>query len=342
VFTSCLVETCETIFTANWRGLFPDKFRGREERIKASSIIVYIGIIGVVFANLLPPIIIVLGQMSTYALMAWICAAINLFVWVPLLPGSRDDKECVENYLAICETQEKEPFLKTMKNAFKSKSFIAFLIFYIAYQSNVTIVQANFLYWVNFIIFGSEDDVLFVMVFLLIGVMIGVIPWYKYSKKTGNNRKIMIYAGIIFVSLTFFLSIVLDLITLLIVVLLWGMGLGGFWVMVDPTFSDVVDESISITGARREGFYMGFRSLVSNLSRVVQAFFFSLVHELTGFIEGPDVEVQPPAANIGILILFGVIPAIIMGIGLIIFWMVYDITPEKAAKTRERLIELNI
>ena len=172
--------------------------------------------------------------------------------------------------------------------------------------------------------------------------MIGVIPWYYYSKKTGNNRKIIIYAGIIFVSITFFLSIVLDLIILLIVVILWGMGLGGFWVMVDPTYSDVVDESISKTGVRREGLYTGLRRFFGNLAKVTQAIYFAVVHELTGFAEGADVKVQTPLANLGILLLFGIIPAITMAFGFIIFLKFYDITPEKSKTIREKLMSLKI
>ncbi len=340
VFTSCLFDTCESVFTCNWNGLFPDKFRGTEERVKASGIYVYIGIIGVVFANLLPPIIIVFGEISTYALMAWICVAINFFVVFLMIPGARDDKETVENYLAKYEEQEKEPFFKILKRALKHKAFLAFLIFYITYQTVTTMVQASFLYWVRFVIFGDADDILYVMVMLLIGVMVSTPLWYKYAKKTDDNRKTMIYASIVFISLTFLFSVIMDLISLLILALAWGMGLGGFWVMISPTFSDVVDEAVSTSGVRREGFYMGFRSFMSNLSRVIQAFFFASVHELTGFVEIADI--QTPDATMGILLLFGVIPAITMAIGLIIFWRFYDITPGKSKTIREKLAELKI
>jgi len=79
VFTLCLFDTCETIFTMNYDSLYPDKFRTNEERRKVSEIAIYIGIIGVVFANLIPPIIIIFGNLGTYALMAWICVSINFF-----------------------------------------------------------------------------------------------------------------------------------------------------------------------------------------------------------------------------------------------------------------------
>ena len=87
---------------------------------------------------------------------------------------------------------------------------------------------------------------------------------------------------------------------------------------------------------------MGFSAFMANLAKVIQAFIFATVHELTGFVEGGAPEVQPPLALLGIQLHFGIIPAIAMGIGLIIFIIMYDITPEKAELTVERLTQLKI
>ena len=64
------------------------------------------------------------------------------------------------------------------------------------------------------------------------------------------------------------------------------------------------------------------------------------MHESTGFVEIADK--QTSSANFGILLLFGVIPAVIMTIGLIIFWKLYDITPDRSKEIREKLKELKI
>ena len=64
VFTLCLYDTCETLFLVNFEGLYPDKFRGREERVKVMRIGVTIGMIGVAIGNLLPPMIVVFGDVG--------------------------------------------------------------------------------------------------------------------------------------------------------------------------------------------------------------------------------------------------------------------------------------
>ncbi len=341
VFTLCLFDTCETIFSNNYFALFPDKFRGNEERVKASGIYVFLGLIGVVFANLIPPSIIVFGEIGSYTLVALICVIICFFCFFLMLPGIRDDKETVEQYLSIYKTQEKEPFFKTLKTAFKRKSLIAFLALFMAWITLTAMVQASFLYWIRFIILGEASDVLYIMVMFLLGVIIGIPIWFKYYKIKGeDNRKTMIYTSIGCILITLILSFVTNLTGLLIIIFIWGIAIGGFWVIYIPTYSDVIDESISITGTRREGFYSGLRRFMSNLSRVIIAVLFATVHELTGFVE--VAEEQTPLANIGILLLFGVIPAIIMTIGLIIFWKFYDITPEKSKIIREKLMKLKI
>lgn len=340
VFTLCLFDTCETIFTMNYFSLYPDKFRTNKERRKVSEMSIYIGIIGVVFANLIPPIIIVYGNLGTYALMAWICVSINFFCLFLMLPGVRDDKETVEAFVTKYDEKEKEPFLKTLKTASKHKSLWAFLLFYLMYLTLTNMVQASFLYWVRFIIYGDVSDVFYVMILLLIGVMVGIPLWMRFNKKTGDNRKTMIYAAVALISLTMFFSMITNFTSLLILVFIWGMALGGFWTIYYVVFSDVIDESISVTGVRQEGFYSGLRRFFGNLAKVTLAIYFATVHELTGFVEGADK--QSAVANIGILLLFGIIPAITMAVGLIIFWKYYDITPEKSKTIREKLMSLKI
>jgi Na+/melibiose symporter-like transporter len=126
----------------------------------------------------------------------------------------------------------------------------------------------------------------------------------------------------------------------LLIVFLFGISLGGFWIMISPVYSDVIDESVSINGKRQEGTYGGIRNFFLNLARVMQALTLAIVHELTGFVEGSDT--QTPLALIGIRIHLGLIPGIFIAIGVLVFWKFYTITPEKAKKIKDVLYELKI
>ena len=77
VFSTCLFDTIESFFTVNYWSITPDKYRDQGERRTVSQFEVYLGFIGVILSFLIPPMIISFGDISSYALMAWICVAIS-------------------------------------------------------------------------------------------------------------------------------------------------------------------------------------------------------------------------------------------------------------------------
>ena len=136
------------------------------------------------------------------------------------------------------------------------------------------------------------------------------------------------------------LSIFSDLSLVLITVFLFGIGLGAYWAMMVPVYSDVIDESVIETGKRREALFGGFRFFFGRLAMVIQAITLAIVYELTGFAEGAPTQSQ--TAIFGIALHIGIIPAIFMAIGTLVFWKFYDITPEKSAEIKVKLNELGL
>ena len=64
------------------------------------------------------------------------------------------------------------------------------------------------------------------------------------------------------------------------------------------------------------------------------------MHELTGFVEG--AETQSESAIWGIRLTMSVIPVFFLLVGTLIFWKLYDITPEKSNIIKAKLKELNL
>ena len=108
----------------------------------------------------------------------------------------------------------------------------------------------------------------------------------------------MIYGGLFIVFPTMLLTFITDFIGIEIIMVIIGLGVGGLLVMMTPTFSDVIDESVVRTKTRNEGLLGGLRFFVMNFSRVTMAVIFTVVHIFTGFIAGSDI--QPPEAIMGI------------------------------------------
>ncbi len=119
-----------------------------------------------------------------------------------------------------------------------------------------------------------------------------------------------------------------------------GFGFGGFWTILWPVLADVIDESIAITGERREGIYTGIQAFFGRLAFLNQALVFTIVHVATGFVEG--AATQSAEAVWGIQMHFSLIPMIFMGIAMFIFWKWYKLTPEKVKINREKIKELGL
>ncbi|MCJ7647185.1 MAG: MFS transporter, partial [Candidatus Lokiarchaeota archaeon] len=123
-------------------------------------------------------------------------------------------------------------------------------------------------------------------------------------------------------------------------IIFWGIGLGGYWTMISPVLADVIDEAVVTTQKRQEGIYNGFLQFFGRLGILFQALSFSLIHIVTGFVEG--ALTQDAAAVFGIKLHFSLIPALVMLIGTLIFWKFYKLTPDKVKEHQERVIELKL
>ena len=73
---------------------------------------------------------------------------------------------------------------------------------------------------------------------------------------------------------------------------------------------------------------------------IVQVIIFATVHTMTGFVEGADS--QSPQAQWGIQLHLGIIHAIILLIGTLIFWKFYDLKPSKIEEIQSKLKQMDL
>ncbi len=174
----------------------------------------------------------------------------------------------------------------------------------------------------------------------LIGALFSSPLWIKLAHKTNNNKKVILIAAVVLTVFTLPFTFINDYIGLFIALILWGVGLGGFWALLAPILADVIDESVVLTGSREEGIYNGFQAFFGRFAIIMQAITFALVHTLTGFEEG--MSTQPAEAVWGVHLHFGLIPMIFMLIATIIFWKWYKLTPDKVKSNQEKIKELGL
>ncbi|TFG27240.1 MAG: MFS transporter [Promethearchaeota archaeon] len=338
LFATCFYDTFASIFFVSFSSLYPDKFRSIEERRTANAIATPVGVLGIVAGGIVPPLFITFGVPITYVIQAGVMMIVGLILLVISIPGCREDQETIDRYLSTHDKQKRSSFFKSLRTALKQRNFVIFIITYTLYRSLVICVQSSIPYVIRFVMKMEASSMTLIMAGFLLGAIFSIPLWMKLARKTNNNRKIIMISGLFLAFISIPLSFITNYFVLIIVLIIWGIALGGFWVMLAPVLADVIDESVCITEKREEGIYMGFQQFFGRLGILAQAITFVIVHSLTGFQEG--AATQSDLATFGIQLHFGIIPFVFMLIAMIVFIKWYDITPEKAKANQEKVDEL--
>ena len=341
LFTTCLFDTFHSILFVNFQALFPDKYRSVKERRTASGIYIMIGVVGVAIGAIVPPLIFDYGNFPSFGVQGIVIAIITFIGFVVAIPGSREDQVTIDLYLSSQEGEREQiSFFKTLKVALKQKPFIMFMVLYMLYQSLVELMQGSVAYTVKYSFGMPGTATTLIFAAFLIGVLISTPFWTKYSHKTKNNKKVMLVSALVLAAFTLPITFLRDYWLTVFDMFLWGLGMGGFWIMIFPVSSDVIDNAVVITKRREEGVYTGFQQFFGRIGVIVMALTFATVHTLTGFVEGSLTQTE--LAIWGIHFHQSLIPFILLVIGIIVFWLKYDLTPEKVKANQEKIKEMGI
>ena len=186
----------------------------------------------------------------------------------------------------------------------------------------------------------QADAQLLLQVGFLLGALLSIPFWTIYAQKKNNNKHVFLIAALVLAVFSLFLTFIIDYYLLIIVFIFWGIGLGGIWALNRVIFSDTVEEAIVRTGKREEGIYSGITMFFNRLALIVQVIIFIVVHTLTGFVEGAPT--QSAQTQWGIRLHLGIIPMIILIFGIVAFWILYDLTPEKTKEIQDKLKQLDL
>ena len=352
LFTICLYDTCNTLFDVNVLSLYPDKFKGLNERRTVQGFGTILGIIGLVLAAIIPPMFIVTGVKETYRTSASVTMGLGVFIFLLVIPGIWEGKKIRERYQQRREMQKgekMEPFLKTTKIAISDKNFRAKVILFFGYQVGAVMLQYSAFYISTYLLDEEAGAVTLLLGSMLIGALISVPLWVFISNKVNDNRKVSLIGGFGMVISFIPLIFVTGILGWMICLMIFGLALGGQWFTDNPTLGDVLDDIAVKTGKRQQAIYYGFQSFFIRLGYSTIAVTIAIVHTLTGFVEGAPSLAQlvaqsptPDLALFGIRIHAAIVPAIIIFICTLIFWKYYKLTPEKVAANKEKLKELGL
>jgi len=319
------------------RALYPEKFRSDADRRINAAIGIVTFNIGLFMGFLVPMFLVREGDVSSY----WIAAIILMipcFIFYLLgITGVRENEVMITRAL---ETR-REPFFKTLKAAIKRKNFMILALLSISTQIFGICLMASIYYYVKYILLlplESQASILIMVVWLIAGLL-SVPFWMKILPKVGNKKLQII--GIVLALCFIIPALFIRTLTLaLVLVALLGFAQGATTLVRWPIFSDTIDEVSLLDGKRQEGVYQGVFVFFDRIAFILQPIIFTVVHILTRF--DPEAETQTLYAQQGILAAMFWIPGLIMFVACLIFWKIYDLTPEKSLSIRSKLEELNL
>jgi GPH family glycoside/pentoside/hexuronide:cation symporter len=209
-------------------------------------------------------------------------------------------------------------------------------------------LTGNAIYLVIFVLKADVDAIILVFGVLLLGAIVSVPFWVHVAKKLDNNKKAFTIGGFAMcaalVPMTFFVG----LIDLLIIVFIYGFCSGALWALLLPVIQpNVLDDFVVNTEKNQKGVQIGLVTFLIRLAAVIDEFIIAIVHTAIGFEPGHDTYYSLAGAvdDIelvlwGLRLLGGVIPALIMLVGMLIFWKYYPLTQDKVKENIAKLKEL--
>ena len=342
-----LFDTFNTLIQVNIQTLRPDLFRKEEERRKLSSYYMPIDMVAVALGMLIPPLFLGAGSgREAFAFMGAMVAFIALIGAILFLPGFREDKIVIDRYFS--GEYESMSFFSGMKEVLKQKSFIAYFIMLTCFLTATNLMMANAVYLINFVVRADPEAITLIFAVLLLGALVSIPFWIKFLKKIGDNKKLVTIGGFAISATMFPMTFFQTMVDLLIMLFILGFCLGSLWAFIYTIIqANVVDDFVARTHKNQKGLLIGTSLFFGRLSATLDELILATVHSLTGFVPGKETysELAASVADInlvlwGIRLLAGIIPAIIMLIGTLIFWKYYPLTQDVVLKNKEELKKL--
>ena len=346
LFLFDLFATLVDVHTAILRA---DKFRTEKERRKYAGFFAFFDMIAMVLGMMLPPLLLFFSDPRlSYIVMAAIIALIAIIFGIGFVAkGAREDKIIIDRYYA--REYKRINVLKGLWLVIKQKSFMILYISYVLFLSASSIAIAMVAYLSTFILQSNDPDAMIIyLAFFLMGALISIPVWLKLLKKVNDNKKIYVIGSFVTVAVYMLLTFFQTEIDLMIIMFLVGFGNGCVWTIGMPVlYSNAQDDFVVRTGKNQKGIMVGTWAVIGLVTAFIDEALITLVFTITGFNAGlVDFDaLVASGANVelvqwGIRFLLGVIPALLILAGTLIFWKFYPLTQEKVLENKAKLLEL--
>ncbi len=325
-----LFDSAATFAYMPYFALTPELTEDYDERTALTSYRMFFSILGGLIAFTVP--LMIIGTFrpenaSRVMLMGLIFAAVSVVpLWLTFF-GTRERDHHMQ--------MERPGLRQSLRAALKNRPFKfsagIFLLTWVA----VTILEGTLLFFLKYVVEReSQSDLIMAAIFI---TAIIALPFWEYLSRRWNKQKAYI-AGIGFWAVVQMVLITLNpaspMSFLLTLSILAGIGVGAAHVLPWSIIPDAIEWDELHTGERHEGMFYSLVTLLQKIASSIAIPLVLLLLEFTGYL--PNSNVQPQSAILGIRIVVGPIPAILLGAGIVFAWL-YPLSRELHSEIQEKL-----
>jgi len=232
-------------------------------------------------------------------------------------------------------TQERPKMIPALKAAFKNRPFVFGAIIYLLTWICMDIMQAMMLFFIKYVLkLESQSEIIMALIFV---TAIFSLPLWEYvSRKLGKRYA---YA----IGVAFWAVVQLALISvgssvsfgvIVVLCIFAGIGVGAAHVLPWSILPDAIEWDEYNTGERHEGVFYSLITLMQKIASSVAIPLTAVMLDVTNYV--PNAAQQPASAVMGIRMLVGPIPAVLLAIA-IVFALKYPLDKEQYAKIVKEL-----
>lgn len=336
VLAYIVLDTCFTLYATPYLALGAELSDDYHERTQLSAARSFFHVVGLFLGGTLPFVMLGLfpgDKARGYAAMG---VAIGTFMTVvALVTGlgvrerARRDVEHGSDAISL------RAFVRGLGTTMQNRAFrimvITFGVIQIGGGIHQTLVPYAFQYWL-----GRQDLVGAVIAVYMGSFLVSIPLWTQLAKRLGKDRALklcMLWAAVALTALPFVLSPDMSNLRLGLILVLAGLGNGGWAVLPVAITADIIDTDELATHRRREGAYFGLWTLALKLATGLASGIVGLGLQLVDYV--PNVA-QTPDAIFGIRMLYGPVPAVFLVAGLVLFYR-FPLTRERHAEVQAAL-----
>lgn len=325
-----IFDTAATFVYMPYYALTPELTEDYDERTSLTSYRMFYSIFGSLLAFTIPLMIVGSfspGNSGKILLMGAIFGLISALPLLLVFATIREKHEFIE--------QAQPTFKDSLKAALKNKPFVFGAVIYLITWVSFDIMQTVLLFFIKFVM-GREADSDLIMATIFI-VAIFALPFWEWTSRKLNKR-LAYAAGIAFWAVVQVVLINLNASSPLILILflcgLAGIGVGAAHVLPWSIIPDAIEWDEYQTGERHEGMFYSLVTLMQKIASSIAIPLTAVFLDLTQYV--PNSATQPASALLGIRILVGPIPAVLLIIG-IIFALKYPLSREEFTRVVKEL-----